>query len=235
MIYDARGVEVTPEDQAFGDRVVNLGCASGRNNTINLAKRCIADDIPGDFVEAGVNMGAHPALMAYAIRRYDPGSTRLVHLYDSFQGVPICGVEDNREWQAITGVNPDASKGIAAGRIVNPRQQVERNMRLWDAPAEMLVYHEGWLQELLPAERNTPEKIALLRIDVDLYDSTIPVMRYLFPRVQKGGYVISDDWGEGDGEVACRKAVHRCLDEMGLPRPNVMRIPDTGGTVWWRV
>jgi hypothetical protein len=170
--------------------------------------------------------------MSYVLRKYG-GKGRKVHLYDSFQGVPVCGPDDCPEWKQITGVNEDRTKGIAAGRIVNPMWQVKENMVRWEADLDSLVYHEGWFQELLPKERDIPQ-ISLLRIDVDLYDSTVPVLEYLYPRVSSGGYVISDDWGENESVTPCRLATLRYFESHGIPVPVVTRLPSTTGTVWWR-
>lgn len=232
-IYDARGIEVSEEDRLFAERVVTLGTGDGKHNTVNLAKRAIAEGVPGDFVEAGVNAGGHPALMAYAIRRYK-GDGRKVHLYDSFEGVPRCGPEDPIEWRQIMGVNPDPAHPEACGRIVNPLSGVIENMGKWGADPSEYVIHKGWFQEVFPAETNTPKRISLLRIDVDLYDSTESVLEHLYPRVSSGGYVISDDWGEGEGMAPCRLATLRYWDRMGFAPPTVTRLPSTTGTVWWK-
>ena len=234
MIYDALGIEVTQAEADFAAMVVTLGRHTGKHNTMNLAKRCIDQDIAGDFVECGVNAGGHPALMAYIAKKYEPYGARKVHLYDSFEGVPTCGPEDPREWREITGVNPDPSKPVAAGRIVNPLAGVKENMRKWGAREEQLVYHVGWLQYVLPKPEERPAAIALLRIDVDLYDSTLPVMEHLYPLVTSGGYIISDDWGENEAMVPCRLAMFRYFDAHGIAHPTVTRIPETPGTAWWR-
>ena len=228
------GIDVTAEEAAFASMVVTLGRHTGKHNTINLAKRCIAEGIAGDFVECGVNAGGHPALMSYVLAKYEPNGSRRVHLYDSFEGVPICGEEDCAEWKAITGVNPDPSKPIAAGRIVNPLHGVKENVVRWKADASRLIYHVGWFQDVLPKADERPRAIALLRIDVDLYDSTWPVLEYLYPLVAHGGYIISDDWGENESMVPCRLATLRYLDKRGEPHPQVTRLPETTGTVWWR-
>lgn len=233
MIYDPQGVHVTDDERAYAERVVTLGCGPGKHNTIHLAKRCILENIPGDFVEAGVNMGGHPALMGYVLSRYGAGD-RKVHMYDSFQGVPEAGPEDPPEWREIMGVAKNPSKPVACGRIVNPLEAVKENMVKWGVSDIPIVYHVGWFEEVLGIETNTPQKIALLRIDVDLYHSTELVMEYLYPRVSPGGYVISDDFGEGEGMAPCRLAMFRYFDKMGLPYPKVTRIPATPGTVWWR-
>lgn len=233
LTYDPQGIYVTSEEVAYAERVVTLGCGPGKHNTINLAKRCILENIPGDFVEAGVNMGGHPALMAWVIKNFS--GSRKVHMYDSFQGVPEAGTEDPPEWREIMGVAKNPAKPVACGRIVNPLDAVKENMVKWSVSDIPIVYHVGWFEEVLPTEKITPEKIALLRIDVDLYHSTEVVLEHLYPRVSTGGYVISDDWGEGEGMAPCRKATLAYFDKRGLPHPKVTRIPSTPGTVWWKV
>lgn len=232
MIYDPGGVYVTPDEEAYAATVVTLGVGSGKHNTIHLAKRAILENIPGDFVEAGVNMGGHPALMAYVARNF--GSDRAIHMYDSFQGVPQCSPEDPREWIELVGLTKDPAHPVACGRIVNPLDAVKANMVKWGAEGNRIVYHVGWFEEVLPIEKNTPEKIALLRIDVDLFKSTEVVLEYLYPRVVSGGYVISDDWGENESMVPCRKATLAYFDKVGIPYPKVTRLPGTTGTAWWK-
>lgn len=229
----AAGIAATPQDRAYAERVVTLGVGYGKHNTICLAQRCISEGIEGDFVEAGVNMGGHPALMGYVLKKTGV-TNRKVHLYDSFQGVPRASAKDPREWIEIMGIEPDPNHPTPAGRIINPLAAVKENMEKWEVPLGQLVYHVGWFEEVLPTEKNTPEKIALLRIDVDLYHSTEVVMEYLYPRVVKGGYIISDDWGEGPGDAPCRTAMFEYFDKHGIPRPEVTRLPETTGTAWWR-
>lgn len=233
MDHQALGIDVTPADRAYAARVVTLGVGHGKHNTICLAKRCLDEKIEGDFVEAGVNMGGHPALMGYVLRKRGV-TDRKVHMYDSFRGVPKAGPKDPKEWIATMGIEPDPDHPTETGIIVNPLPAVKENMEKWGAPLDQIVYHEGWFEEVLPNEKNTPEKIALLRIDVDLYHSTEVVLKYLYPRVVKGGYIISDDWGEGEGDAPCRIALFEYLDRMGEKRPTVTRLPDTTGTAWWQ-
>lgn len=227
------GIAATPEERAYAERVVTLGVSYGKHNTLCLANRCLKEGIEGDFVEAGVNMGGHPALMAYAIKRKG-SKDRKVHMYDSFQGVPKAGPKDPREWIEIMGIEPDPNHPTAAGRIVNPLSAVKENMEKWDVPEGLIVYHEGWFEEVLPIETNTPSKIALLRIDVDLYHSMEMVMKYLYPRVVKGGFVICDDWGEGESDAPCRTAMFEWMDSHGEKRPKVTRLPETTGTAWFQ-
>ena len=237
---DEAGIEVTAEDAAYGERVVICGEWDSKHNTVNLAKRCIEDKIPGDFVECGINAGGQPALMAYAIERYGSSydATRLVHLFDSFEGHPQAGLGDCREYQAQLGLNLDQKKGIASGVFIATLEQVQLNMFRWNVPDRRLIYHKGWLQEVLPAIVDKFPTIALLRVDVDLHDSTIPVFEYLYDKVAPGGYIISDDWGSEALDAVPvngpRKATLDFFDRRGLPHPKVTQLPRATSTVWWR-
>lgn len=238
-IRDAGGIEVTPEDAAYGERVVICGEWDSKHNTVNLAKRCIEDGIPGDFVECGINAGGQPALMGYALRRYgtEVDRARKIHLFDSFEGQPQASIHDCEEYQRVHGVNPDPTKGIAANHFIATIEQVQENMRKWDVPLDQLVYHKGWVQEVIPLLAASFPAIALLRVDVDLHDSTLPIFEHLYEKVSPGGYIISDDWGQYplDAEPqGCRKAALSILNHKGIKLPPVTPLPRANGTVWWQ-
>ena len=237
-IYDEKGVEVLPEESRWADGVTNCGAQSGRNNTINLVKRALADGVVGDFGECGVLSGCHPALMAWTLMRYGIKG-RKVHLYDSFNGHPMAGPGDGPDEQRFLGVNPDVRHAIPTPNrqyaCKGSRWQVETNMKWLHIDTSLLVYHEGYLQDLLPAEaaQNALPTFAVLRVDVDLHVSTLPVVEYLYPRVSPGGYVICDDWGES-GPTPARRAWLDGFKRMGLAEPKWTSIPVTVGTVWWK-
>ena len=71
---------------------------------------------------------------------------------------------------------------------------------------------EGLVEETIPAK--APEKIALLRLDTDFYASTLHELRYLFPRLSKGGILIIDDYGHFLG---ARRAVDEYIVENDIP------------------
>lgn len=222
---------IPQEDAAWSEQIVTCGMPCGKYNSLNLAKKCIDEGIEGDFVECGVNAGGHPAIMAYVSRKYDQGR-RKTHLFDSFEGLPQAGPDDTQFDKDILGVNEDRNKGIKANRLIAELWQVELNMTRWGIDPSLLVYHKGWLQEVLPLL--PPMKIALLRVDVDLHDSTIPVFEYLYPMISSGGWIISDDWGETENPIPARLATLKYFEKMGLPAPTVRRMIETPGTVCWQ-
>lgn len=184
--------------------------------TYDLCRLALQRGIPGDFVECGVYAGASSALMARAILDYDTEkyperpSSRRVHLFDSFEGMPT--VDPTRDPE-LYGSYGEKCKGSAKCSL----PQVQAKMHEWGVPAELLVYHPGWFQQTIPialamreftaqvAERDSVQQmlkaIAVLRIDCDSYESTKLVMKHLYPLVARGGWVIGDDYdlkGERD-------------------------------------
>ena len=217
--------ELDQQDLDYCERVVCLGNAANKYLTIMLAHAALDEGIPGDFAECGVLSGGHPALMAQVLRRR--GITdRRVHLYDSFQGAPMAGLEDDHEYQKIHGVNPDRHVGKFSGLSAFSISQTRENMCKWDVPELLLEYHPGWFQEVLP--RETSPILALLRLDCNFFDSTLPIMEHLYPRMPAGAFIISDDWGDGP-TAPCRRAVLK-----HIPEPQVTSVPGQKTTVWWR-
>jgi O-methyltransferase/8-demethyl-8-(2,3-dimethoxy-alpha-L-rhamnosyl)tetracenomycin-C 4'-O-methyltransferase len=160
-----------------------------------IALAAISAKVPGDFVECGVFAGSNAAAMARAIRWHSGGPyDRRVHLFDSFVGVPSGGPHDEG-WTHPEGVSACS------------RAQVEEYMRAWNIPSELLHYHEGLFLQTVPFFAGqfaaTGGKIAVLRLDGDLYESTRVCLEQLYPLVSVGGWVIVDDWNL----PGCRKAV----------------------------
>lgn len=188
-----------------------LGHITTIEATYQVARMAIELGVPGDFVECGVYAGAQSAAMARAIMdkyweletpgvdttsddavKYLKGTreyykdTRRVHLFDSFQGFP----ELSREHDGDLIVT-----GHKAGDSAVSLEDVQRNMKRWGIPDELLVYHPGWFSETMrPTVLTDIDRIAVLRLDADLYESTRDAMRHLYHLVSPGGWVIVDDW-----------------------------------------
>lgn len=168
-------------------------------STYLMAKDCISRGVPGDFVECGVFAGSQVAAMALAIMESD--SQRKVHLFDSFEGIPQAGEHDGEFLSA----------GHKAGLSACSMADVKKHMTEWGIDPNVLVYHPGlFCNSVLQFS----QRIALLRLDGDLYDSTKIVMECLYPLITPGGWCIVDDFGLS----GCHKAV---LDYMGAGFPPV--------------
>lgn len=216
---------MTNDEMLWCDNISVLGNRANRNLTWELAERCIVEGIVGDFAECGVMSGGHPAIMAKVVVKH--GVNRTVHLYDSFDRFPQPGPDDVCEYQRDYGINQDRQHGRPMVVTTGTLEQVRSNMVKWCIPEKMTVYHKGWLQEMLLSE--PIPTLALLRVDVDLYDSTTPVYKYLYPKMPSGAYVISDDWGT-DPTAPARIATIKALGY----EPNVTPVEGQETTVWWR-
>lgn len=105
------------------------------------------------------------------------------------------------------------------------RDQVEENFRRYGLLDSQVRFLEGWFSETLPTA--PIRALAVLRLDGDLYKSTMDVLTHLYPKVTPGGYVIIDDFDI----AACRQAVkdYRAAHEID---DEICPIDDNG--VFWR-
>src|SRR5207249_3161828 len=174
----------------------------------------LANGVPGDFIETGVWRGGTVIFM-HAMLRVLGVTDRLVWAADSFGG--------SRE---ETGVSGGWSYSHTESLRVS-LEQVMANFERFGLLADRVRFLKGCLCNTLP--KAPIEKLALLRLDGDLYHSTMDALTNLYGKVSKGGYVIVDDYL---GWPACRKAVHDFLGSRGL-RPEIRKIDHQGA--YWRV
>jgi predicted O-methyltransferase YrrM len=166
---------------------------------------------PGDVVECGVWRGGSAMACALTLRQL--GSTeRLLHLYDTFAGMSEPGARDvdfrgrdaRATWEETR--DGDGSDWCRAGV-----EDVRRNLESTGYPAESVRLVVGKVEDTLPAQ--APERIALLRLDTDWYESTYHELVHLFPRLSPGGVLIVDDYGYWRG---AREATDQYFREAGV-------------------
>ena len=87
--------------------------------------------------------------------------------------------------------------------------EVRNNMLMTGYAEELLHFVVGDVLTTLPTL--APEKIALLRLDTDWYESTAHELRNLWPRLQPGGILIIDDYGWWKG---ARRAVDEWMKDL---------------------
>jgi len=170
-------------------------------NTYELAEKCI--DVQGDFIECGVGRGSQIGAMALACQAKE--DNRTIWAYDSYQGIPLAGKHDTLQ-PGIGKINhnvnvPEKELLKTSGAAVFTVKQVKDHIKEWGLGTMDIRYIEGWFENTLPM--NKIKKIALLRLDGDLYSSTKVCLEYLYPKLVKGGYLIIDDYAL----TGCRKAV----------------------------
>ncbi len=193
-------------------------------NSYTLAKKCIDNNIEGDFVECGVFAGTQVAAMALA--NQELGMEKKIHLFDSFQGIPQAGPNDDETITSCIGEG-DGSL-ITTGVSVCSVQQVQGHMKEWGIQLKQLKFYKGWFQDTVP--KASIDKIALLRLDGDLYESTKICLQFLHPLVSISGYVIVDDYAL----TGCRLAVDEYHRQIGI-NPKIIVIEGGGGPVYYKI
>lgn len=169
--------------------------------------------IDGDMVECGVFRGG--SVMAAALRLADLGDTdRDFYLYDTFEGMPAPGADDtDMHGQSALDVFTqlrisETSSNWARATL----DEVQRNVHGTGYPRERFHFVKGMVEDTLPAVR--PDRVALLRLDTDWYESTRHELEHLFPRLVPGGVLIIDDYGHFQGAA---KAVDEYFSTLPYP------------------
>ncbi len=175
----------------------------------------VREGIPGDLIETGVWRGgatifmrAH--LMAHGI------DDRVVWVADSFQGVPppSCaedqGVDLSAAHQPILAIDQETVAALFAR---------------YGMLDDQVRFLPGWFRDTLPTA--PIERLALLRLDGDLFESTMDALTALYDRVSPGGFVVIDDYGAVPG---CRRAVDEFRAERAIAEP--LETIDWGGVAW---
>jgi hypothetical protein len=171
----------------------------------------IENDIEGDIVECGVWKGGSAMLVAMMLRARGV-TDRTIYLYDTFAGmseptpkdVNMRGKGAQERWLSLKRETFNEWDYASL-------EEVRKNMASTEYPAEKLVFVEGKVEDTIPAVM--PEKIALLRLDTDWYESTRQGMEHLFPRLVPGGILILDDYGHWKG---ARDAVDEYLAQHNI-------------------
>ena len=162
----------------------------------------LRDNIPGDFIETGVWRGGATIFMRAVLKEY--GITdRCVWLADSFAGLPQ---PDAERYPADKGNYLHGLKILTASL-----EEVKRNFRKYDLLDDQVRFLPGWFEEALPAA--PIEQLAVLRLDGDMYSSTIQALDALYPKLSAGGFVIIDDYNAFPN---CKKAVEDYRAEHGI-------------------
>jgi O-methyltransferase len=209
----ARKMEIRPETFSESPPPYNpvadtLIGPQGLQNIRDCVEDVLDRGIPGDLIEAGAWRGGATVFMR-ALLQVRGDTARTVWVADSFQGMPTPGALgheadiDEEYWAELTWLDI-------------PLDQVKRTFERYGLLDERVQFLTGWFGETLPSA--PIEKLALIRLDADMYGSTMDALTALYPRLSVGGYVIVDDYWL----PKCRAAVddyrreHEITDEIKL-------------------
>ncbi|WP_272945381.1 TylF/MycF/NovP-related O-methyltransferase [Bryobacter aggregatus] len=180
-------------------------------------QRCIVDvlekQVPGDLLEAGVWRGGMTIFMRAVLKAY-ACRDRKVWVVDSFAGLPpIDGQKESFDWKL--------------GDMAVSLETVRGNFARYSLLDEQVEFLKGYFNESLPKSSIGP--LAILRIDADLYTSTLDALEHLYPRLSPGGYAVFDDY---QNLPDCQRAIDEYRKKHGITE-EIHKI-DTRAVYWQR-
>eukprot|EP00413_Alexandrium_margalefii_P047191 CAMPEP_0204588604 /NCGR_PEP_ID=MMETSP0661-20131031/48709_1 /ASSEMBLY_ACC=CAM_ASM_000606 /TAXON_ID=109239 /ORGANISM="Alexandrium margalefi, Strain AMGDE01CS-322" /LENGTH=348 /DNA_ID=CAMNT_0051598425 /DNA_START=223 /DNA_END=1266 /DNA_ORIENTATION=- len=216
--------------------------------TVQLTLAALHFNIPGDIVECGTYTGGTAAIMLRVLKLAAArcqeansvcGRQRDFWGADSFQGLPAPVAMDREQESTkitVSSAHVAGSDTGDAGRYRSSRPAFEKTLQrfgVWKLLYARVHVLEGWFSETLP--KATIGRIAFLRLDGDLYVSTMDPLKILYPRLQPGGFIYIDDYG---GFLGCRNAVEQYRKQHNITTP-MIPVPEKGNpsafeAVWWQ-
>ncbi len=188
-------------------------------NLRTLSEQVIVNGIPGDFIETGIWRGGACILMRAILKAYNV-TDRVVWCADSFEGLPV---PDPAQFPQDAG---DAHHTHEQLKI--SIDDVKENFKKYNLLDDQVRFLKGWFKDTLPSAPIS--KLAILRLDGDMYESTMQGFQFLYDKLSVGGFVIVDDYGAVPG---CRTAVHDFRDERQIT--DEIRQIDGIGVFWQKM
>lgn len=223
--FRARGIKLV-WDRPFDPQTrLDGGWAAGAHTMIGInlldhLQFCIEDvlakDIPGDLIETGVWRGGATILMRAVLKAHKVNN-RCVWVADSFNGLPP---PDAAKYPADAAARFHLNRMFAV-----PLAVVKSNFEKYGLLDEQVRFLPGWFRDTLP--RAPIKSLAVIRLDGDMYESTMDVLTSLYPKLSPGGYLIADDYAL----PGCRQAVHDYREANGITEEIV---PISGPAVYWQ-
>lgn len=192
-IYDTADVQVRAEGRDWPSRACTMIGMRRLENLQHCLEDAIANNIPGDFIETGVWRGGATIFMRAMLKAHRI-TDRRVWVADSFAGLPP---PNPGMYPADAGDEHHTKTELAIGL-----EQVQSNFAKFGLLDDQVTFLKGWFRDTLPAA--PIRALAVLRLDGDMYESTMDALTHLYPKLSIGGYAIIDDYG---AIKACRQAV----------------------------
>lgn len=205
MVLQAVGADGTVELRHDLRNVTELSHTMVGRERLENVQYCVdtvlAEDIKGDFIETGIWRGGTCIFMQGLLMAY--GATgRTVWAADSFEGVPVPTLPQDKGFDLSSKVFP-----FLAVSLDEVRELFERYGLL----NENVKFLKGWFKETLAAA--PIEQLAILRLDGDLYESTMDALAPLYDKVSNGGFIIVDDYGSCP---PCKRAIDDFRSQRGI-------------------
>ncbi len=144
---------------------------------------CLKEGIAGDIIETGVWKGGATIYFAGILKAYG-NTSKKVFVADSFEGLPPPNEE---KWPQDSGDKHHIREDLAISL-----EDVRANFERFNLLSENVIFIKGFFEDSLRTAKI--DKLSILRLDGDMYGSTMTVLRQLYHKLEIGGYLILDDW-----------------------------------------
>lgn len=188
------------------------------NNLQFCVENVLKEGVPGDLIETGVWRGGACIFMRGILKAYGDNQ-RTVWVADSFAGLPP---PDEAKYPADAGDKHHIIEPLAVGL-----EQVKMFFERYGLLDDQVRFLKGWFKDTLPTA--PIQKLAVARLDGDMYESTMDGLTNLYPKLSVGGYLIVDDYGAVRG---CKQAVEDYRQAQGITEP--IQPIDGMGVFWQR-
>ncbi len=188
------------------------------DNVQGCVEDVIRRGVPGDLIETGVWRGGTTIFMRSILEAYGVRDRR-VWVADSFEGLPKPDAEHYPQ---------DADDSFHTyPELAIPMEKVRANFARYGLLDDQVCFLKGWFKDTLPTA--PIERIAVARLDGDMYESTMDALKAIYPKLSIGGYLIVDDFGAVPG---CKQAVEDYRREHGISE--AIEVADWTGVYWRR-
>jgi len=193
-----------------------LASAAALRNVRECCETVLAEEVPGDFAEAGVWRGGVTILMRAVLSAW-PDTERNVWVADTFAGVP----PPSGDHAIDADLDYHEHRGLAVSL-----EDVSANFARYELLDDQVSFLTGRFAETLPGSIKC---LSVLRVDADLYESTWDALSALCPLVSDGGFVLLDDYG-------FLPATRQAVDDYRREHSISHRLVDVdGNSAFWRV
>jgi hypothetical protein len=190
----------------------------GRKRLDNI-ENCLAlikkDKVPGDIAETGAWRGGASIFMKGCLSAWGM-ENRNVWVADSFEGLPVPSRAEDAGYDFSATKVPILAISL---------EDVQENFRRYNLLDDKVKFLKGWFRDTLHVAPISD--LALLRLDGDLYESTMDGLNALYDKVSPGGFIIVDDFNDFE---PCRRAVLEFREQRGIKDP--IEPVDWAGAFW---
>jgi hypothetical protein len=215
------GVTATPEEKYMGriwpSRAHTMIGVPRLDNIQHCVEEVLRAGVAGDLIETGVWRGGASIFMRGILKAHGV-SDRQVWVADSFEGLPP---PDQARYP-----KDGASEFHRHEALAVSLDEVRANFKRYGLLDAQVRFLKGWFRDTLPAA--PIEKLAVMRLDGDMYESTMDALVWLHPKLSPGGFVIIDDY---HSVRSCAEAVMDFRKQQGITA-EILEI--RGGGAFWR-